>query len=186
MRLAALAPLALAAGCAAAPGEVPVAKAASPWALRNAGFEAAAGAGARCAPEWSCTMHSNPNSFRFTLETASPAEGRQSLCIERVAPEPWAVASQSVPAAAMRGRKVRFSITLRGERLAGPGAGPWLMVNGISDMLLHEERVAVLGPQWERHSIEVLVPPQAHSLEVGATLQGAGRACIDDARLDPA
>ncbi|MGE5095685.1 MAG: hypothetical protein ACM3SO_11125 [Betaproteobacteria bacterium] len=187
MRMAiALLPLLLAA-CATDATRAPPPAAANNYPLRNAGFESPPRPGERCPAEWGCTMHADPDAFRFRLDDAAPAEGRRSLCIERVTAEPWAVASQSVPAQALRGRKVRFSIAMRGEGLAGPGAGPWLMVNGMSGgMLVHEERVAKIGPRWERRAIELVVPAQAEALEVGATLQGAGRVCIDDARLDPA
>jgi hypothetical protein len=131
-------------------------------------------------------MHADPNSFRFALDAGQPAEGRQSLCIERLTREPWAVASQSVPAERFRGRKLRFSIALRAEELGGPGAGPWALVNGAQAMLTHEERVEMLGRAWQRRSIEFQVPAQAIAVEVGATLQGAGRVCLDDARLEPA
>lgn len=154
--------------------------------LRNAGFESPARPGNRCPVEWSCTMHADPDSFRFVLDSASPAEGSHSLCIERVTTEPWAVAAQSVPARPLRGKKVRFSIAMRGERLGGPGAGPWLLVNGPAGMLLHEERPALLGFAWERRAIEIVVPIEAEAIDVGATLQGAGRVCIDDARLEAA
>jgi hypothetical protein len=154
--------------------------------LRNAGFEGAARAGERCPEAWSCTVHADPDSFRFALDGASPAEGVRSLCVERVTAEPWAVASQSVPAQALRGRRLRFSIAMRGERVSGPGAGPWVLVNGPAGMLMHEERVAPRGGAWERHAIEFTVPTQAIALELGATLQGPGRMCVDDARLEPA
>ena len=156
----------------------------SPIALRNAGFESAVRPGDRCPVEWSCTMHSNPDAFRFALDASNAAEGRQSLCIERVAPEPWAVISQSVPARALRGHKLRYSIAMRGERLLGPGAGPWLMVIGAGGMITHEERVMRADGTWQRASIELVVPAQADAIELGATLQGAGRACIDDVRLE--
>lgn len=186
MRPASVSLVLLLAACATVAPEAPAPRAASSWPLRNAGFESAPRPGERCPAEWGCTMHADPDSFRFTLDTSSPAEGRRSLCIERVTPEPWAVAAQSVPAHALRGRKVRFSIAMRGEALAGPGAGPWVLVNGVSGLLLHQELVSKIGPGWERRAIEIIVPPQAEALEVGATLQGAGRVCIDDARLDPA
>ena len=184
MRVAALALLALA-GCAAPP-PAPEAKAPGSIRLRNAGFEAPPRPSERCPAEWSCTMHADPNSFRFALDAGSPAEGSRSLCIERVTAEPWAVISQSVQAQPLRGRKLRFSIAMRGANLAGPGAGPWVHVNGTWGMLLHEERVAILGPRWERRAIEFTVPADAQALDVGATLLGAGRVCVDDARLEPA
>lgn len=186
MRPLALAACVAVAGCAAPVATPPREAQAPSIALRNAGFESAARAGERCPAEWSCTMHADPNAFRFVLDAASAAEGRQSLCIERVTPEPWAVASQSVPAQSLRGRRLRFSIALRGEKLAGPGAGPWVLVHGPAGMLAHEERIALAGSAWERRTIEFDVPAQAISLDMGATLQGAGRVCIDDARLEPA
>jgi hypothetical protein len=177
---------AMLAACVATPQEAPVQPAAAAGIpLRNAGFENASTAGERCPEGWSCTMHANPDSFRFVLDPSAPAEGRRSLCIERVTNEPWAVASQSVPATALRGRRVRFSIAVRGEGMTGPGGGPWLLLNGPAGMLAHEERIAIRGAAWERQSIEFTVPPQAVALELGATLQGPGRMCIDDARLEP-
>ena len=176
---------AVAAACAAAPAQQNAVSGSRAIALRNAGFEAPARAGARCPEAWSCTMHADPDSFRFALDRSAPAEGAQSLCIERVTHEPWAVASQSVPAEAWRGRRLRFSVTLRGERLDGPGGGPWIVVNGAMGMLVHEQRVTRLGPAWERQTVEFDVPAQAQALEVGATLEGGGRLCVDDARLEP-
>lgn len=154
-------------------------------ALRNPGFEAPARAGERCPEAWLCTMHADPDSFRFFADASSPGQGTRSGCIERVTPEPWAVMSQPVPAQSLRGRKLRFSIAIRGERLAGQGGGPWLLVHGPAGVLLHKESVSLVGSRWERRSIEVDVPAQAQEVEVGVTLVGAGRICIDDARLEP-
>lgn len=173
--------------CAATPPQppAPAVRVAEAIPLRNAGFESAPRAGDRCPESWSCTMHADPDSFRFVLDPSSPAEGARSLCIERVTAEPWAVASQSVPAQALRGRRLRFSLAVRGEGLTGPGGGPWVLVNGPAGMLIHEERVAPRGTAWHREAIEFTVPAQAMALELGATLQGPGRMCIDDARLEP-
>lgn len=186
MRLAIAFLLAALAACAAAPAQKTAASALPVGiALRNAGFEAPARPGERCPEDWSCFMHADPDSFRFALDRSSPGEGAQSLCIERVTHEPWAVASQSVHAESLRGRRLRFSVALRGEHLDGPGGGPWVLINGPTGMIVHEERVARLGPAWERRSIEFDVPAQAQALELGATLQGGGRICLDDARLEP-
>ena len=37
---------------------------------------------------------------------------------------------------------------------------------------------------WETHAVEIDVPSDAVTLEVGAMLRGSGRACFDDARLE--
>jgi len=185
MRRLALLGLAGLIGCAAG-AYAPAPPNAAAIALRNAGFEEAPQAAERCPVQWGCTMHANPNSFRFVLDESAPAEGKRSLCIERVTPEPWAVASQAVPAQALRGRKLRFSLAMRAEALGGPGAGLWFIVNGPQGMLLDGKGIAMLGNRWEARTIEFQVPPQAIEIEVGATLEGSGRVCIDDARLEPA
>lgn len=152
--------------------------------LPNAGFESAPRAGERCPEHWGCTMHSDPDSFVFRIDIARPAQGKQSLCIERVRNEPWGLATQVVRDAGLRGRRLRFSIALRIDRADGAGAGPWAVVHGPSGNLVHEERLVTATKGWERVSVEFPVGPTAQMVEVGATLQGAGRACIDDARLE--
>lgn len=153
-------------------------------ALKNAGFENAPRTGERCPEHWGCTMHSNPDSFRFSLDGAAPAEGKQSLCIERVANEPWSLATQAVDAAALRGAKLRFSIAVRVDRAAGPGAGPFVVVHGPGGNLAHEERLVARTEGWQRLAVDFTVAPAAQMVEVGATLQGDGRVCVDDARLE--
>jgi hypothetical protein len=184
---------ALASGCmAAAPAQKPrgeVAKSGPPGvpravALRNAGFESAPRSGERCPEHWGCTMHSDPDSFRFSLDRAAPGEGRQSLCIERVTKEPWALATQAVDAAALRGAKLRFSMAVRVDRAGGPGGGPFLVVHGPTGNLAHEERLLTRAEGWQRVAVDFSVAPAAQMVEVGATLQGDGRICVDDARLE--
>lgn len=194
MRLAtALALAALASACmAAAPKHEPRGEASRSGPLevrrevplRNAGFENAARSGERCPEHWGCTMHADPDSFRFSLERAAPAEGRQSLCIERVTHEPWSLATQALDAAALRGAKLRFSLAVRVDRAAGPGGGPFLIVHGPTGNLAHEERLFARTDGWQRVAVDFTVASQAQMVEVGATLQGDGRVCVDDARLE--
>jgi hypothetical protein len=152
--------------------------------LRNPGFENAARAGERCPEHWDCTMHSDPDSFRFALDGSAPAQGRQSLCIERLRNEPWSLATQGVDAVALRGAKLRFSLAVRVDRAEGAGAGPFLVVHGPTGNLLHEERLVTRGDGWQRVGVDFTVAPAARTLELGATLQGGGRVCVDDARLE--
>lgn len=152
--------------------------------LKNARFENAPRSGERCPEHWGCTMHADPDSFRFSLDRAAPAEGRQSLCIERVTHEPWSLATQAVDAVALRGARLRFSIAVRVDRAAGPGAGPFLIVHGPTGNLAHEERLLTRTDGWQRIAVDFTVAPAAQMVEVGATLQGDGRVCVDDARLE--
>lgn len=153
-------------------------------ALRNPGFENAPRKLERCPEGWECTMHSNPESFVFKVETAEGAQGRQALCVERVLPEPWALVTQSIPGAVHRGAALRFSLALRIDRAEGEGAGPWAVVHGPFGNLAHEERVVKATGGWQRVAVDFSVGATAQTVEVGATLLGGGRICIDDARLE--
>lgn len=184
---------AFAAGCmAAAPAQKPRGEAAKSGPLevprvvplKNAGFENVPRSGERCPEHWGCTMHADPDSFRFSLDRAAPAEALQSLCIERVTQEPWALATQAVDAVALRGAKLRFSMAVRVDRAQGPGGGPFLIVHGPTGNLAHEERLLARTEGWQRVAVDFTVAPSAQMIEVGATLQGDGRVCVDDARLE--
>jgi hypothetical protein len=153
--------------------------------LPNADFEMPIPAGDRCAPGWGCTMHSNPDSFRFYLDEKAPAQGKRSLCIERVLDEPWALATHGTFDAKLHGKRLRLTLWLRTEGVTGQGAGPWMMVHGPSgERISHDEKLVQGTRAWERVTLELDVSPKAAAVEVGATLHGPGKACIDDAVLE--
>lgn len=153
-------------------------------ALPNADFEMPMPAGSRCPPRWGCAAHAGPDSHRFFLDEGAPAQGARSLCIERVTPEPWALATVSIADPSLRGRRLRFSLQVRLDGVAG-GAGPWVAVHGPQgNLMLHEQRLASGTAAWQRTAVEFEVPREAQALQVGATLEGAGRVCLDDARLE--
>ena len=160
------------------------AKEGRPVALKNPGFENAARTSEICPEGWHCTMPSNPESFVFRVEATEGAQGKQALCIERVLPEPWALVTQAVPAAALKGEKLRFSVALRVDRADGGGAGAWVVVHGPTGNLAHEERLLKATRGWERVEVDFPVAAAAQLVEVGATMQGGGRVCIDEARLE--
>ena len=184
------------AGCAAAPPPAPraspvVPPAAStpapapsplaPPALRNASFEAPFASDGRCAPAWDCTMHNNPLAFRFYLQD-NAAAGSRSLCVERVLDEPWALVTQAFEGPAVRGAKLRLSMSVLVEGVTGEGAGPWALVQGNPP--INPQRLVRGTAGWQRLSIDIAVPRERFILEVGATLEGPGKACFDDVRLE--
>ena len=184
--------VALAATGCATPGEAPVAKAApavqAPGAaqprfpaLRNPGFEVEALRGARCAAGWNCTMHNDPNSFRFFVDAT---DGRRSFCVEPVKREPWALVTQGGFEPALRGARLRFTVDLRLADVAGAGAGPWAQVRRTGAPLQTHQKLLKGSAPWESHSVEFDVPANAETVEVGVMLRGTGRACFDDARLE--
>jgi hypothetical protein len=176
-------PLAAAAiaGCASPPP--PAASNLRTVALANADIEADVPPGARCPVRWSCKSHADPDSHRFFVDEAAPAAGKRSLCIERVTHEPWALATLATSDPSLRGARLRFSIQVRVEG-AAQGGGPWVLVHGPLGNLHHDQRLVQGKRDWERLAIEFTVAADAQIVEVGATLEGPGRICIDDARLE--
>lgn len=195
MRLAALTVASMLAACAV-PAEAPSAVAPAPTApaaraavaaqpaleVRNGGFEADMAPDRRCAPAWDCTMHNNPEAFRFSLQEGSAAVGRRAFCVERVADEPWALVTQAFQSPALRGQRLRLSMAVRVEGASGDGAGPWMLAQGRPPA---SARKLVRGTRdWQRVAVELSVPGDATVVEVGATVEGPGKACFDDVRLE--
>ena len=182
MKVAPLAAATLLAGCAAA--TVPPPPAALPAiALRNAGFEDAPRD--ICPREWHCVMHAGASSHRYTTPESQGASGRRGLCIERVLPEPWGVATQVVQVPAVLGAAVRLSVAVRTDGVDGDGAGPWMVVqNGSGVIIAHAKQLVKRTSGWQRVSVDLEVPREALFLEVGGSLEGGGRACFDDFRLE--
>ena len=194
MKLAAIAAASMLAACAA-PGETPrvvaVAPAAAParasvaapppLGLRNPGFEADPAPGRSCAPAWDCTMHNNPEAFRFSLQESGAAGGRRAFCVERVADEPWALVTQALQSPAFRNQRVRLSMSVSVEGVTGEGAGPWLLSQGGH---AHAQKLLKGPAGWQRAAVELSVPADSVMLVVGATLEGPGRACFDDVVLE--
>lgn len=195
MRVAALAAVAMLAGCAAMPPPPP-ATPASPAAaktppapaplpatviVRNASFEDA-DPGRACAPGWDCTAHAGTESFRFFAVGGGAAAGQRSFCVERVTPEPWALVRQLVRHERLLGANLRLTLSVRVEGADGPGAGPWVLVEG--PQVVNSSRLVRGSANWAPAFVDFAVPRDATALIVGATLEGPGRACFDDVRLE--
>lgn len=182
--LASLLAVALLAGCAGAPTSAPApAASASSVALLNAGFEQPPYPNG-CPLEWSCVMHAGVGSFRYF--TGEPAQGRQSACMERVTPEPWALLTTVVtPVEPLLGKRLRLTFQMRRDRPEGDGAGPFVTVqNGSGRIIFHDQKLMPSTRGWQAQALEFRVPPEGVILEVGLIVQGGGRACMDDVRLE--
>lgn len=179
----ALAGLALA-SCAMAPAPVAVPELPREIVLKNPGFEVAMPANANCAPGWGCTAHADQSSFSFTLDASGAAEGAQSFRIQRVKLEPWALVTQAVEDAKLRGKRLRFSLSVRTEGVI-EGAGIFMVAqNGSGRSIAHEKGLLKGTTPWTRQSLEFVVPDAAQLFEVGVTLEGSGSVWIDAARLE--
>ena len=170
------------AGCATTPQAPPLPR---EIALDNAGFELPVEADRNCAVRWGCSMHADPSSFRFSVDASTAAEGRQSLRIEPVTREPWAVAAQVLRDLRLRGVRLRLSFAMRLEGVAGKGAGPWVEVQDGAGKRLASHVEHFRGTEgWTRRSIEFTVPVGMYQFEVGTILEGTGKVWIDDFRLE--
>jgi hypothetical protein len=154
-------------------------------ALRNAGFESPARTPNHCAERWDCTAHADPGSFIFAIQDNAVAEGRQAMCIQRVGKEPWATVTQGMHDATLQGSTLRLSMMVRLEGVSGDGAGPWVVLHGPGGrMLKHDQKLLQGSAGWARTAIDIEVLPGTEIVEVGATLEGPGKVCIDDVRLE--
>jgi hypothetical protein len=178
---------ALLAACAApggpAPSQAPAARPAAVAGValptvQNPGFEEP-GVEA-CVARWQCSAHVSVASFRFFVANDVPATGRGSLCIERTGNEPWALVTQGFHTTALRGQRVRLSMAVRAQSLEG-GAGPWIQSQGGR---AHAMKLVKATNGWERVAVDLAVPTESNLVVVGATLEGPGRACFDDVRLE--
>ena len=169
-------------GCASAPEAPPLPREVP---LQNAGFELPAEADRNCAVRWGCSMHADPKSFRFSVDATVAAEGRQSLRIEPVGREPWAIAAQVIRDLRLRGARLKLTFAMRTEGVTGKGAGPFVEVQDGEGKRLGTHQEFFQGTSdWTRRSIEFTVPQGMYQFEVGTILEGRGKVWIDDFRLE--
>jgi hypothetical protein len=138
-------------------------------------------------------MHADPRSFRFFLDGEAPGAGKRSLCIEPITKQPYGKAIQSHHDARLWGGKlVRVSMMVKVENVTGAGAGPMLAAHDSPGLIArprttyvrYSEKLVSGTSGWQRVETELVVPPETVLIEFGALLQGAGRACFDDVRVE--
>lgn len=150
--------------------------------VANAGFEDSAEGrpGRNCPPQWWCTMHADPTSFRFASMAGGPT-GR-FLRGERVKNEPWALVTQALPAKGLEGRVVRVSGDVNSTAMkGGEGSGPVIRVYGLGGRVIAaEQALRAPGSAWGRASVELMVPKGAEMIDIGVVMYGDGIADFDN------
>jgi hypothetical protein len=160
----------------------------TPIALQNAGFEEPTRPGENCPVSWNCSMHNNPESFRFFHDDSGGAVGARAYCIESVGHEPWARMTQVLGkerVAPYRGAHLRLSVAMKLDGVTAGTAGPLMIAQGGSGQVV--KNAANLQPAkkgWQRLETEIDVPEGTFLLEVGVLLQGHGKICVDDVQLE--
>ena len=179
MSRAAIAAAALVAACAASPVPPQAVPPPAYPVLVNAGFEDPPVAERPCAPRWECSAHVHTGAFRYFVAKEA-ASGHASLCIERVGNEPWALVTQGFHTTALRNKRLRLSMAVQAQGLDG-GAGPFAQSQGGR---AHAQKLVKATSGWERVAVELDVPADSSLVVLGAVLEGGGRACFDDVRLE--
>ncbi len=162
----------------------------TPIALQNSGFEEPTRPGERCAVSWNCTMHNDPHSFRFFHDEGGGTSGARGYCIESVGREPWGRMSQVLgmdKVVPLRGAHMRLSVAMKLDGVTAGTAGPLFIAQGGSGQLLgNAVNLQPASKGWQRLETEIDVPQGTFLLEMGVLLQGKGKVCFDDVRLERA
>ncbi|HEX2224630.1 MAG TPA: erythromycin esterase family protein [Thermoanaerobaculia bacterium] len=122
-------------------------------------------------------------------DDSAPQAGRRSARLRWQGKTAWksgdegfGVATQSVNAQALAGRKLRYSGYLRTEGITKGDAGLWIRVDGASGTLQFAN-LEGRGPKgttpWTRYDVDVEVPDGAKEIYFGATLVGDGTVWVD-------
>jgi hypothetical protein len=172
---------AMLAACASPP---PAPRVAVAFPLVNAGFEEAAPPG-DCPRGWGCVSHADPSSFRFFEAPGAPQGGARSLCVEPVKREPWALIIQGRFDEALRGRRLRLSLDVKLDGVTGHGAGAVVTAHdGFGARIDSKQRLLTGTHDWQTLVVEFDVPAKTVAVDVGGMLDGRGRLCIDNARVE--
>lgn len=131
-------------------------------------------------------MHSDPTSFRFAYDTTVFTDGKQSLLIEQLKPEPFGYAAQEIIATEYVGKKMLIQADVRTEGVSGNGGGIFYIAGGTIANIANGQKY-ILGTQnWQPLKLEFVVPGNARVLTVGASLEGSGRLWVDNISLSTA
>jgi hypothetical protein len=131
--------------------------------------------------------------YEFVYDAESPHGGKRSAKLAWTASrEPkdddGVNFGQVVPAAAWRGKRVRFAGWVRTKDATGRGASLWLRVDDAADKSVAFDNMngfEICGTSgWTRCEIVLDVPQSAARLTYGMLFGGGGAACCDDLALD--
>ena len=162
----------------------------TPVTIANPGFESTEAGRQGAPPGWWKLQHAGPESYAFVLDTANPRGGARSLRISNIGPEPFGTIVQTLDAAPLRGRTLRYSAWIRTDGAKGNryGAGAGLVLHAmrggypVAHVAMRKDAVGG-SSEWARHQLTLKVPDNAEHIEIGLSLFGPGSAWLDDVEL---
>lgn len=128
--------------------------------------------------------------FRAVADPNEPSSGLFSLRLESIGkPErdQFGAATQAINAVSLRDRRVRLSGMVRTEAPEGTPVGLWLRIDRESGRHGFFDNMAdrpISTLKWQKFEIEGVVGPDASRILFGMYLAGAGRAWLDDVKLE--
>lgn len=166
----------------------------APIAVPNAGFEQ--GAPGEAPPGWHGTIGAGAAGnapavpFQARIDAADPRQGRASVRLEStgaVGPDQFGTVTGSVDAHPWRGRRIRLTAAVRTEVASGVPVGLWLRVDRAGRLMGFFDNMSdrpINAAAWRDYAIEGDVAADAEQLVFGMLLAGAGKAWLDDVRLE--
>ncbi len=127
----------------------------------------------------------------FDAVTSDPCP--LTLCMERIGPGNFGVASQKLPVSGAPGARIKLSGYIRTENVKTGWAGLWLRIDGPPDEagsrpMLNLDNMRSRGPRGTTprtcYEIEMDLPHEATEVALGAILKGDGRAWFDTIRVE--
>jgi len=120
-----------------------------------------------------------------TWQTTSADAARASVAPAPSAPGAagFGLLNGTIPAAAVAGKKVRFSGFIKTEDVKNGYAGLWFRANGASGVVAFDNmqnRGATGTADWKQYVIDLSVPATVTSIVFGGLMPGSGRAWFDD------
>jgi hypothetical protein len=148
-------------------------------AIVNADFEQTGSEGD--IPGWISAQHAGPPSYTMRIDADGAYAGHGSFHITRTQPQVYGSLTQILDARAFAGKTVELSAMLKSR---GVGAKGWaLLISAKMPGTLRYSSELTGDSDWQRKSVQLQVPANAHQLLIGATLRDAGEGWMDDVRL---
>lgn len=151
--------------------------------LGNAGFETG---DASFAP-WVMNIHADPEAYEFALDETVAKDGKFSVRVRKVRDEPFASAVQHFRKRQLDQARYRLSVWLRGENLDSPTYlhAAFSRFGGQFALIDNRDKGLSGTFNWTRLEMEIVMPPEFDSAEIGISTTGNGVVWIDAAELVP-
>lgn len=133
--------------------------------------------------------------YERTSDTQEPHGGKHCGRIRHTGKDAsdmpdFASFTQNIPAAELRGQRVRYSGFLRTDKVESGFAGLWMRVDGKDENArgLTFDNMAERAPHgttgWKEYAVVLDVPAEAEKIHFGALLSGNGTMWVDDLKLE--